>query len=60
MTDFYKSQEKLINEALKKLPNHNNQTLLWRGLKNINLDDIKKLYKEGDVIIERVTVILQF
>ena len=53
MTDFYKSQEKLMNDALEKLPNHNNQTLLWRGLKNTNLDDIKKIYKEGDVIIEK-------
>ena len=50
MTEFYASQEKLMNEALDKLPisNHNKE-LLYR-IENLTENKISELYVEGSTI----------
>ena len=50
MTDFYISQKKLMNQALKKLPtsNHNN-SLLYR-IEDLSEDKISELYVQGSII----------
>ena len=50
MTDFYISQKKLMNQALKKLPtsNHNN-SLLYR-IEDLSGDKISELYVQGSII----------
>lgn len=50
MTDFYISQKKLMNQALKKLPtsNHNN-SLLYR-IEDLSENKISELYVQGSII----------
>ena len=53
MTDFYTAQKNLMNQALDKLPNYSNQSELWRGLKNLSLDDVKAMYVKDAVVTEK-------
>ncbi|OQP62619.1 hypothetical protein A3860_26780 [Niastella vici] len=52
MTDFFIKYEKALNQALSKLPAYPQQAVLWRGLKEIDLDRVKDLYKVGTVVTE--------
>jgi len=53
MTDFFIAQKNLMEQALDKLPIFPNQSTLWRGLKALDLNQIKSLYKEGNVVTEK-------
>jgi len=52
MTSEFAYQEKLLTQALEKLPNFANQDELWRGIKNVDLQEIKRIYKKDAVITE--------
>lgn len=49
MTEFYKTQEKLMNQALDKLPNYKSESLLYR-IENLSEEQIDKIYKVGNTI----------
>lgn len=52
MTEFFTKYEAALNQALSKLPDYAEQALLWRGLKAMDLDKVKELYKVGQVVTE--------
>ncbi len=54
MTPFFDCYEKLLSIALEKLPVYSNinTNVLWRGIKNVNLNDIKSKYKKNEEIEE--------
>ncbi|KMQ70036.1 ADP-ribosyltransferase [Chryseobacterium sp. FH2] len=49
MTEFYKTQEKIMNEALKKLPIYESESLLYK-IENLTQEQINKMYKKGEEI----------
>lgn len=52
MTGFYSTQEKLMNEALEKLPVYESENLLYR-IENLTEAQVKEYYKVGEVITNR-------
>ncbi|MYY27071.1 ADP-ribosyltransferase [Elizabethkingia anophelis] len=52
MTGFYSTQEKLMNEALEKLPVYESENLLYR-IENLTEVQVKEYYKVGEVITNR-------
>ncbi|EQB93068.1 hypothetical protein C874_16905 [Elizabethkingia anophelis 502] len=52
MTGFYSVQEKLMNEALEKLPVYESENLLYR-IENLTEVQVKEYYKVGEVITNR-------
>ncbi|WP_053073288.1 ADP-ribosyltransferase [Chryseobacterium sp. FH2] len=49
ITEFYKTQEKIMNEALKKLPIYESESLLYK-IENLTQEQINKMYKKGEEI----------
>ncbi len=52
MTGFYSVQEKLMNEALEKLPVYKSESLLYR-IENISEEEINRIYKVGKEITNK-------
>ena len=52
MTEFFRAQETLMNQALDKLPNYKQSGLLYR-IENLSEEEIKSIYKIGDTITNK-------
>ncbi len=56
MTDKFRTQQRLMDNGLEKLPNYGNQGVLWRGLKNVNLEVVQATYVKGTTVTERAFI----
>ncbi|MFN4198074.1 MAG: hypothetical protein ACK4FS_03505 [Flavobacterium sp.] len=52
MTDEFFAQERLMNQALNKLPNYNSKDILYR-IENLTDDQIKSYYKVGEEVTNK-------
>lgn len=52
MTPEFQAQERLLNQALDKLPTFKSEGPLWRGIKNIDVNLVKEMYKKGSIVTE--------
>lgn len=52
MTDKFKAQEKLMNQALEKLPNsiYNQSDELFYRIEKLTVEQIGSIYKEGEIL----------
>ncbi|WP_299332887.1 ADP-ribosyltransferase [uncultured Psychroserpens sp.] len=52
ITDFFRAQENLMNQALDKLPNYKTNDLLFR-IENLTESQINTIYKKNEVITNK-------
>jgi hypothetical protein len=53
MSDFYLAQEKLMNQALDKLPKYDSTSSLLYRIENLSDNQIKLIYKKGEIITNK-------